>query len=176
MNRAAWVAATAGVLVLGSPLTPTAAAEPSPMDATGYFIGTCYDPGQPVQDQPETVVYGCDHSSVMEAMTWSTWGADGATGTGMDNAIECQPNCAQGTRLRNPIIVHAWNPLPPNIPGCPEGVDFYTDYTVAYPEGVPPWVQPGTSWAEDVAYIYVDGLPAVHFFNQGPYSCTPEPS
>ena len=68
---------------------------------------------------------------------------------------------------------HAWNPLPADKPGCPENVEFYSDFTVAYPAGVPPWVVPGTAWGSDVEYTYVDGMPAVHFFDQLPYSCTP---
>ena len=45
---------------------------------------------------------------------------------------------------------------------------FYTELTVAYPKGVPPWVKPGTSWSNTVDYIDVDGMPAVHFTDQGP--------
>ncbi|MDT5110635.1 MAG: hypothetical protein QOE20_2525, partial [Mycobacterium sp.] len=43
-----------------------------------------------------------------------TLAANGAKGTGTDSSIECQPNCANGTRLTNPIAVHAWNPVLPN--------------------------------------------------------------
>nr|WP_099023447.1 hypothetical protein [Mycolicibacterium palauense] len=159
------------------PAAPVAGAEPptpdGPSDASTYLIGACWDPSQPAEERPATVVYGCDHSSVMEDMTWSSWGADGATGTGVDNAVECQPNCAQGRRLSNPIVVHAWNPAPPDKPGCPPGLQFYRDMTVAYPATAPPWVVPGTSWTDGVDYIDVDGMPAVHFQYQGPYSCTP---
>lgn len=172
MIRAVVVSTAAVMAAFGLAAAPAAADPPAP-DSTAYLIGACYDPSQPVQEKPATIVYGCDRSSVMQDMTWTSWGADGATGTGTDNAVDCQPNCAQGQRLLNPIIVHAWNPLPPNKFGCPDGVDFYSDYTVAYPDAVPPWVKPGTSWTEGVEYTYVDGLPAVHFSNQGPFSCTP---
>lgn len=169
VKRTAWYSAVAGLFALASVTMPAAAAEPAP---TVYDFAACYNPGVPVQEKPSTVVYGCDRTSVMENMVWTAWGADGATGTGVDNAIECKPNCAQGSRLINPIVVRAWNPAPPEAPGCPVGLEFYRDFTVAYPDGVPPWVQPGTSWTEDVSFIYVDGLPAVHFANQTPYSCT----
>lgn len=169
MKRSAQVLAASGLLVLTISGAPTAASEPPVV----YQFAACYDPTHPVLEKPSTVVYGCDHTSVMEDMTWTAWGADGATGTGVDNAIECKPNCAQGPRLLNPIIVHAWNPAPAEKPGCPAGVEFYRDFTVAYPESVPPWVQPGTSWTEDVSYLFVDGMPAVHFTNQTPYTCTP---
>jgi hypothetical protein len=148
---------------------PGALADPG---ATVYLFGSCYDPSQPSQEKPERVVYGCDSTSIMENMTWSSWGADGARGTGIDNAVACQPNCAQGPHLYNPIVVHAWNPVPAT-PGCPVNAAFFTDFTVAYPAGVPPWVVPGTTWGPGVQYTYVDGMPAVHFFDQKPYSCTP---
>ena len=173
MKRSVHTTITTGVLALAGLGLPAAASAQPP--ATQQFA-FCYDPTQPGVERPPTVVYGCDHSSVMENMTWTAWGADGATGTGIDNAVECQPNCAQGRRLSNPIVVHAWNPAPAEQPGCPAGVEFYRDVTVAYPAGVPPWVQPGTSWTEDVSYLFVDGLPAVHFSNQTPYSCLPPAS
>ncbi|TGD88264.1 hypothetical protein BayCH28_10925 [Mycolicibacterium sp. CH28] len=149
--------------------TATAAADPT----TAYMFGRCYDPSQPIEEQPQRVVYGCDSTSIMENMTWSSWGADGARGTGTDNSVECQPNCAQGRHLYNPIVVHAWNPVPADRPGCPGNVAFYSDFTVAYPAGVPPWVVPGTTWGSDVEYTYVDGMPAVHYLDQHPFSCTP---
>lgn len=168
-----WLSAAAGLLALGSVTMPAAAAEPS---SPAYQFAACFDPGQPVVEKPQIVVYGCDHTSVMEDMTWTAWGADGASGIGVDNAIECKPNCAQGPRLMNPIVVHAWNPAPAETPGCPVGVEFYRDFTVAYPQGVPPWVQPGTSWTEDVSFIDLDGMPAVHFMNQTPSTCIPLPA
>lgn len=149
------------------------AAAPASADSTRYMLPSCYDPSQPVAERPQQVVYGCDSTNVMENMTWTSWGADGARGTGTDNAVQCQPNCAQGPHLINPIVVHAWNPVPADKPGCPDNVLFYSDITVAYPAGVPPWVIPGTTWSSDVEYTYVDGMPAVHFSDQHPYSCTP---
>ncbi|CAJ1503322.1 hypothetical protein [[Mycobacterium] burgundiense] len=175
MIRAALI--PAGVLAFCSVGLATATADPGPApaqdSAVAYLIGSCYDPSQPVVEQPQTLVYGCDHTSVMVDMTWTSWDAEGARGTGIDDAVECQPNCAEGPRITYPIVVHAWNPRPASAEGCPAGVQFYRDYTVAYPEGAPPWVQPGTSWTEDVDYFWLDGVPAVHFKNQEPLSCTP---
>lgn len=165
----AMLIASATLAMLSGATAGTAAAE----QATVYMFGRCYDPSQPLQEKPQTVVYGCDSTNIMENMSWSAWGPDGAQGTGTDNAVECQPNCAQGNHLYNPIVVHAWNPRPAGQPGCPAGVQFYSDFTVAYPAGVPPWVVPGTGWGSDVQYVYVDGMPAVHYFDQHPYSCTP---
>ena len=162
------------VALLG--VAPTAVADPDSSGNPGpvaYVIGRCYNPSDAIVEEPTEVVYNCDSTSIMRDMQWSSWGPEGATGTGMDDSVECRPNCAQGPHLSNPIVVHAWNPKPANTPGCPEGVQFFTDLTVAYPQGVPPWIKPGTAWADNVEYIYVDGMPAVHFADQGPYSCTP---
>ena len=96
MFRSVLLPVTAAVLAFGGGLG-TAAAEasqdPAPGDTTAYLIGACWDPSQPVDQRPATLVYGCDKSSVMEDMTWTAWGADGAEGTGIDSAVECQPNC-----------------------------------------------------------------------------------
>jgi hypothetical protein len=173
MVRAVTIGGAALAMMLsGLATAASATAEPAP-GATVYMFGSCYDPSQPLQEQPQRVVYGCDSTSIMENMTWSSWGADGARGTGTDNAVQCQPNCAQGPHLNNPVVVHAWNPAPAGQRGCPDNAQFYTDFTVAYPAGVPPWVIPGTTWGPDVEYTYVDGMPAVHFFDQRPYSCSP---
>lgn len=137
MIRAALI--PAGVLAFCSVGLATATADPGPApaqdSAVAYLIGSCYDPSQPVVEQPQTLVYGCDHTSVMVDMTWTSWDAEGARGTGIDDAVECQPNCAEGPRITYPIVVHAWNPRPASAEGCPAGVQFYRDYTVAYPEG-----------------------------------------
>jgi len=170
MKRALILAA--GALALLGNTAPIAGAETG---TVSYMIGRCYDPSQPVTEKPATVLYNCDGTSTMENMTWTAWGADGATGTGIDNSVECKPDCAQGPRLVNPIVVHAWNPKAPSEIGCPAGVQFYSDLTVAYPKGVPPWVQPGSTWSDSVAYTTIDGMPAVHFTDQGPHSCTPLP-
>ena len=108
----------------------------------------------------------------MEDMTWTEWDADGARGTGVDSSVECQPNCAEGTRLTNPIIVHAWNALSPSNVGCPAGVQYYSDMTIAYPKGVPPWITPGTTWTPGTEFVTVDGMPAVHFSELLP-TCRP---
>jgi hypothetical protein len=73
--------------------------------------------------------------------------------------------------LVNPIVVHAWNPR--RVDGCPPNLQFYSDLTVAYPQGVPPWIKPGTQWTADTLFETVDGMPAVHYINQGAESCTP---
>src|ERR1700729_2676974 len=74
-----------------------------------FAIGKCVDPGQPVMQRPARFAYNCDETGVMEDMSWTSWGANGAAGTGTDSSVEGQPNCAEGTRRPNPIVVHAGN-------------------------------------------------------------------
>jgi hypothetical protein len=148
-------------------MSPEAAADPQP-GTTVFAIGKCFDPGQPVQERPARFDYNCDNTGVMDDMTWTSWGPDGAKGSGTDKSIECQPNCAQGPLLTNSIVVHAWNPLPPNAAACPPDVQFYADLTIAYPNGAPPWIKPGTTWDDGTDFVTVDGMPAVHFSNLKP--------
>jgi hypothetical protein len=111
--------------------------------------------------------YNCDKTGVLQDMNWSTWGANDAKGHGLDSSVECRPNCAQGTRLLNPVVVHAWNALPSPSPTCPPGLRFYSDMTVAYPQTVPPWINPGAEWSPGTDFVTVDGMPAVHFSGLG---------
>ena len=171
MKRLLSLSAGTALLLVASPVAG-AVPDPGPGYApVTYLIGKCWDTGQPVVEQPTQVQYNCDGTSTMENMVWTSWGAGGATGTGTDNSVECKPNCATGPRLVNPIVVRAWNPRPAE--GCPPNLQFYSDITVAYPRGVPPWIKPGTQWAPDTLFETIDGMPGVHYINQGAYSCAP---
>jgi hypothetical protein len=164
------VLAACAVALLGAPALATA--DPAGQGDAVFAIGKCYDPSQPPLQRPGSFAYNCDTTGVMEQMTWSAWGVDGAQGTGTDSAIECKPSCAEGTRLFNPIVVHAWNPVTPPSPACPPGVQFYSDMTIAYPQGVPPWIQPGSTWSPGTEFVTVDDMPAVHFSGLTP-TCAP---
>ena len=169
MIRTIAIAAGAVVLFGGSAI---ASADPAEEDTTIFAIGKCYDPSQPPVQRPASFAYNCNTTGEMQDMTWSLWGADGARGTGTDSSVECQPNCAEGTRLLNPIVVHAWNPATSTSPACPPDVKFYSDLTIAYPKGAPPWIKPGTTWSPGTDFVTVDDMPAVHFSGLKP-SCAP---
>ncbi|MGU3500635.1 hypothetical protein [Mycobacterium sp. C31M] len=142
------LAAPAAVPVAAAVLLSTSAvahAEPEPTDAV-YAIGMCFDPANPLPQRPAVFDYNCDDTGVLHDMVWSTWDDQGASGFGTDISVECQPNCAEGARLTNPVVVHAWNPQPSSSPSCPANARFYADVTIAYPHTVPPWIQPGTEW------------------------------
>jgi hypothetical protein len=149
-----------------------ASADPPEQDAANFAIGKCYDPNNPPVPRPTSFEYNCNNTGVMQDVTWSSWGADGARGTGTDSSVECKPNCAQGARLVNPIVVHAWNPVTSPSPSCPRDVKFYTDMTIAYPKGAPPWINPGTNWSPGTDFVTVENMPAVHFSELTP-TCAP---
>jgi hypothetical protein len=169
------IGSMSGVIAFAGVFAPAAIADPAVPDPgyddVTYLIGKCWNPSKPVEQEPTTITYNCDGTSVMKDMVWTSWGADGATGTGTDNSVECKPDCATGPRLVNPIVVRAWNPR--QAAGCLPNLQFYSDITVAYPQGVPPWITPGTQWAPDTLFTTVDGMPAVHYINQSALSCTP---
>ena len=169
MIRTFAIAAGALVLFGGSAV---ASADPAEQDRTIYAIGKCYDPAKAPVQRPDSFAYNCDTTGVMRDMTWSAWGADGARGTGTDSSVECQPNCAQGATLVNPIVVHAWNPVGSPSPTCPSDVKFYSDMTIAYPKGAPPWINPGTTWSPGTDFVTVDEMPAVHYSELAP-TCGP---
>ncbi len=170
MKRTLAIAVSA-VAIFGFGATATAVAEPA-HDGSIYAIGKCYDPNQPPVQRPVSFAYNCNTTGVMQDMTWSAWGADGARGTGTDSSVECKPNCAEGTTLVNPIVVHAWNPVASPSAACPPNMKFYTDLTIAYPEGAPPWISPGTTWSAGTDFMTVDGMPAVHYSDLTP-TCEP---
>lgn len=143
---------------------PAAGADPAPGSAR-YAIGMCYDTQNPLPQRPAVFDYNCDGTGVLHDMVWSTWDSHGASGFGNDVSVECQPNCAEGPRLTNPVVVHAWNPLPSSSSACPADARFYADMTIAYLDGAPPWIHPGTRWYPGTDFVLVDGAPAVHFSN-----------
>lgn len=169
MMRILAVAAGA-VAVFGA--SAAASADPAAeQDATIYAIGKCYDPGRGPVQRPDSFDYNCNTTGVMKHMTWSAWGQE-ARGTGDDWSVECQPNCAEGTTLVNPIAVRAWNPVPSPSAACPSDVKFYNDLTIAYSNGAPPWIKPGTTWSPGTDFVTVDGMPAVHYSGLTP-ACEP---
>ena len=92
--------------------SPPAVADP--LDETTVFaIGKCFDPGQPVPQEPVRFDYNCDNTGVMADMTWASWGVDGAEGSGTDRSsasrtarkARCSriPSwCMRGIRCRPP--------------------------------------------------------------------------
>jgi hypothetical protein len=146
--------------------TPTrTTAQPSstkaPGSASSFAIPGCYSPAvQPAARPPKLNILGCASVAVaLQDMSWSSWGPQGADGTGTAVFKMCEPNCALGSQVTDPVTVHAWNPRPPrNDSGCPIGLDVFADMILAFPKGIPP------GDAQKITTQY-NGMPAVHYEN-----------
>ncbi len=134
---------------------------PSPAAPESFAIPGCYNPSVPPVARPKRLnVLGCASVAVaLQDMSWSSWGPQGADGTGTAVFKLCDPNCAAGSQLTEPVIVHAWNPQPPRREAiCQVGLQIFADMILAFPKGVPP---PNV---QKMNTLY-DGKPAVHFAN-----------
>ncbi|MBZ4557608.1 hypothetical protein GBO17_02400 [Mycobacterium avium subsp. hominissuis] len=137
---------------------PAAGPPPTP---ESYAIPGCYNPSVlPVERPKKLNVLGCASVAVaLQDMSWSSWGPQGADGTGTAVFKLCDPNCATGSQLTEPVVVHAWNPQPPRREAiCQDGLKIFADMILAFPKDVPP---------PDVQKMNTQyhGMPAVHFAN-----------
>ena len=166
MTGAALAIALLGVLIFvgvkpshkGAAPQPTTQPPPPP---TSFAIPGCYNPSVPPVELPNKLnIVGCASVAVaLQDMSWSLWGPGGADGTGTAVFKICDPNCAAGYQLTNPVRVHAWNPQPPRADAlCQVGLKIFADMILAFPKGAPP------PTAEKMNTQY-NGLPAVHYAN-----------
>jgi hypothetical protein len=138
------------------PQTTTQASPP-----TSFAIPGCYNPSVPPVERPKKLnILGCASVAVaLQDMSWSSWGPQGADGTGTADFKMCDPNCAAGYQLTDPVVVHAWNPqLPRPDAICQVGLKIFADMILAFPKDVPP----PTAQKMDTEY---NGMPAVHYVN-----------
>ena len=141
----------------GAP-APTATAPPP---LTSFAVPACYNPSfQPAERPKKLNVLGCASVAVaLQDMSWSSWGPQGADGTGTAVFKMCDPNCAAGYQLKDPVVVHAWNPQPPRPDAiCQAGLRIFADMILAFPKDVPP------PTAQKITTQY-NGMPAVHYVN-----------
>jgi hypothetical protein len=137
-------------------------AQPPP--PTFFAIPGCYNPSvQPTERPKRLNILGCASVAVaLQDMSWSSWGPQGADGTGTAVFKLCDPNCATGTQLTDPVVVHAWNAQPPRPDAiCQAGLKIFADMILAFPKNVPP----PTAQKMDTQY---NGMPAVHYVNYSP--------
>jgi hypothetical protein len=121
----------------------------------------CYPshPQSPTFDRPARVLLDdCKNAALwLQDLSWTSWGPQGADGTGTVAVNTCIPDCATTAAInKTPVVVHASNaqPASPNS-HCPNNVSFYRDLIFAFPKTVPP----SADLATDTQY---EGMPAVH--------------
>jgi hypothetical protein len=128
---------------------------------TSFAVPGCYNPSVPPVERPKKLnVLGCASVAVaVQDMSWSSWGPQGADGTGTAVFKICDPNCAAGYQLTDPVVVHAWNAQPPRPDAvCQVGLKIFADMILAFPKDIPP----PTAQQMNTQY---NGMPAVHFVN-----------
>ena len=110
-----------------------AAAQGKPAQAAGVpKVYNCLHP----QVRPGRFTLACaDGNSYLSHLSWSSWTASSATGTGTQMINDCVPYCAKGTFRRYPAHVTFWRSEPvPNHPGQ----RYFSRVTLAYPGARPP--------------------------------------
>jgi hypothetical protein len=80
-----------------------------------------------------------DSTAILDKMTWNTWSAADAVGTGTYELDGCNPNCAAGPLYRVPAVVTLSNP----VKACSSSGTrwFWTRATFRYPDGLPKALQ-----------------------------------
>jgi hypothetical protein len=121
--------------------SPTAVASPS-HPGSGQAARTFLAEGQDIDG---TVVHepacgsGCalsgDGTTVLYDMTWSSWAADAATGSGTENLESCDPDCASGRQYRVRVIVTLSKP----VEDCTASGQrwLWSEASFRYPAGLP---------------------------------------
>jgi hypothetical protein len=140
--------------------SPTATAPPeasTPLNR--YALPACYGQTDPPTERPTTVTFQtcADGGQRLESMSWSSWGAAGAQGTGILSYQVCEPSCAEGHREQYAVNVAAFEPRPADYDsGCPTGMMFYSEMIVSFPASAPK----STEMEADTTYL---GRPAIRF-------------
>lgn len=95
--------------------------------------------------RPSTAQISADGTYFLSNMTWSTWTATTATGTGTALMDDCNPNCARGRIYRVPVQVTFSQPVKvckPAFNGPGGSRYFWARAAFVYPSGVPVAVSP----------------------------------
>jgi hypothetical protein len=76
-----------------------------------------------------------DGTTALWNMTWTTWTATTAAGTGTEKIDDCNPNCAAGTLHSVAVRVTLGKPVMVCASG--KGTWYWTRVTFAWPDGLP---------------------------------------
>ena len=140
-----------------SPATSAPASAPATPSATATATGASAAPTSPAAPASPTVylaeggsitgtplhVPGCatdcvlsgDGTTSLSRMTWLTWNAVEAIGTGTEKLDDCTPNCAQGTLHAVAVRVALSKPVMVCVSG--KSTWFWTRATFTWPSGLP---------------------------------------
>lgn len=149
------------------PAPSSTAAGPTPSQP--YALPGCTRTGIPVE-KPVSAYPTCNRQHWIEGLTWTEWGASGATATGTEQSQNCDPSCATGEMFRNRVSVRftGGSPTPPDS-GCPATVLFYSQMVVAYPDLAEVPFEFSSDYAVVTRY---NGMPAIRY-NSLDTNCRP---
>lgn len=107
------LAAATGLAVAGLAVAAmTAHAAPVPGHHAAAATAAVYDcQNKPVVRPSEFDIF-CDGSRSLTKLSWASWNATEATGTGVDWIDDCVPNCAQGHWSHQNAVIVLWRPTP----------------------------------------------------------------
>jgi hypothetical protein len=91
---------------------------------------------QKAQVRPASFTLTCaDGNDYLSHLSWSSWSASSATGTGTNLVNDCTPYCAAGKFHGYPADVKFWRSEP--VPGHP-GQHYFSRVTLHFPGARPP--------------------------------------
>ena len=84
-----------------APSTSTVAPAPLPTVTIGKWTGR----------EPRAIYFSGDSGDIATDLTWSSWAADRAVGSGTWHYLDCRPSCAAGTSTPYPVTITLTNPV-----------------------------------------------------------------
>ena len=132
-----------------TPTTPAAVASPSPggaamQSATDTFLAQGQDVNGTALFKPACVsTYGCalsgDSTGFLDKMTWTTWSAAEAVGTGTYRIDSCNPNCAAGKVYPVATVITLTDPV--RVCSSAGTRWFWSHASFKFPSGLPAALQ-----------------------------------
>ncbi len=126
---------------------PTSSASPSTaatQSAADTFLAAGQDINGTAFYKPACVTgFGCvlsgDSTAILYKMTWSTWSASEAAGTGVYKIDACNPNCAAGTVYAVTTVITLTDPVKACFASGPRW--FWSHASFSFPAGLPKALQ-----------------------------------
>ena len=102
MNKPRAVLATSAVFLSAALVASYFQSQEPAIKATEVLTWDCNS----LVYQPESITVTCaDGGELIHSITWTTWTSKNASGTGIYSINLCNPNCAEGQRLEEPVEV-----------------------------------------------------------------------
>jgi hypothetical protein len=102
MNKPRAVVATSAVFLSAALVASYFQLQEPTIKATDVLTWDC----ESAEYKPESITLTCaDGGELIRSITWTTWTSKSASGTGIYSINLCNPSCAEGQRLEEPVEV-----------------------------------------------------------------------